>query len=255
MEKQNNKNIDKKEMNKNFLRQVAGTVNNICTEVFGSSCAFRPVSLVNKILGENQDLETFSEGWKNLLSRVDASPLDYRQCLVIKIVAELHDMEMAVKDNPIEVSKYYTCTHWWLVGADEIRRIAELPEVDAVLRETHIIRGEISVCGHNPQVVRHSGQTLYSDFKHLYEVQALKQQQKYNVTADNLQFWLLRGKNFYKYTPDQVVSALETAPILATAVVRDISNHVPLWRKGLDGKAYPVKSFDPLGREEQRQAK
>lgn len=255
MKRTDNKQIN--EINKNFLRHVAGTVNSICTEIYGSSCAFRPVSLVNKITGENQDLETYSEGWKNLLQRVDNSPLDYRQCVIIRIAAELHDTDMSLMDGPIEVSKYYACTHWWLIGADEIRKIAELPEVDAVLREIHLVRdNEATVCGHNPQVVRRNGRTLYSGFDFLYETKALEKQEQYDVTAENLQFWLLKGKDFYEYTPDQVVSAYRTAPILATAVVRDISAHVPLWHKGLDGKVYSdKKSFDPLGRQEYQEAK
>ncbi len=222
-----------KQFNKDFLRLVVGRVNTTCTNAFGAICTFRENLLVDQIIeGNKLSSDTKSSlGWSNLVNIVNDLPIGDRQELIIDIVADIHDYQMATISEPIGVAQMCYCTHWWLIGADEMRRIAELPEVYIVLSSLRAIKNNENsrICASAPsRTVNGQANTLEYGFRDKYNQMSQIIQKKRGVCQDNLEEKLLQGKDFYRQIPLQVLAGLSQEPILAKRMTRDICDNVPV---------------------------
>lgn len=218
-QKENSKNL----YNEELLKEVVHYANEICVDALGKECELREDVIVETIMSDNVAVPVTALGFKTLANRLSESPARLRQQLLIQVAGCVHDAEIersTSKDR--RAARFYT--HWWLVGAGEIRRIISIPEVDVVLKILTIARREVFrpwVCPHGLHVI--SEATIVGrDFDEVYEEYSLTHQKANMVYWDNLPDKIAQGKAFYSHLPDWFADEIKEDPLVAFETSREI---------------------------------
>ena len=211
------KNIDRDKV----MAAIFG-VNKIGVELFGKGCAFDEGEALEAVLGSKSLEKTAPD----LLKQTEKASLKIRQCMIIRIVGDVHDYEVEQRekgDAPITASEYAWCMPWYLLGVSQILMVTDEPEVVKVLTAFGIYRPK-KQC-HLKTVG--DGDAIYKDgFSEVFMEYSENYRKKYGVASDDdLLRKIQEGKAFYPQQPMIVSEDIRCIqPVIPLMIVRDIKN-------------------------------
>ena len=226
--KQNNKNL----YDVNLLEEVVHYANSVCVDAFGRDCALRESAVLDCIIDETvMPVEVI--GYTNLVRRLNESPAIMRQHMIIQIAGRVHDrlVEKQTKGRGYTAQRdsYRLSVPWWLVGANEIRRITTIPEVEVVLKTLTIGRKEpVRLCPHGAHMIVQTT-IVGRDFDKVYEEYSLAYQKTNYTHRENLPDRLEQGKGFYQHMPDWLDAEIKADPLVPFDMSREICKWVKVF--------------------------